>query len=274
MKNLRELSLRVINASLIATMTFVHRIYGSKAIYMLDKDGASANFEGSWFTYRPREFGATGNIDLVAEAEDTTRNAIFSRLKGDETFFDIGAHGGVYTITLQKRFPDLNLHSFEPQPDDLVRNLKLNHLSDARVHKVAVGDCAGIVRMTTKARSSNHVSEQGTRAVPMVRLDEYVALHNIPDPSWIKIDIEGLELPALKGAEELLRKSKPTVICEINHLFDRYGTTISDFIEFMSSVGLHAHRLHEGSLVPIGKASTLAELGYSADNNFWFMPKS
>ena len=273
MKSLREMSLRVINAGLIALFSAVQRAYANEAIYKLSKDGAAANFEGSWFTYHPSEFGATGNVDFVPEAEDATRRAICSRLKGDETFYDIGAHGGIYTITLQKQFPQLNLHSFEPQPDDLLRNLQLNDLSGARVHKVAVGQNSGTVMMTTKARSSNHVSEYGNKQVPMVRLDDYIEKHEIASPDWIKIDIEGLELAALRGAEKLLRESKPVVICEINHLFDRYGTTIAEFIEFMNSVGLYAHSLIENELTPVIKASSLAELGYSADNNFWFVPR-
>lgn len=107
----------------------------------------------------------------------------------------------------------------------------------------------------------------------MVRLDDFVAANQLPPPSWIKIDIEGLELPALRGAEQLLRMHRPTVICEINHLFDRYGSTIAEFIDYMTSVGLHPHRLTGKVLEPISHARTLSDLGYSADNNFWFMPR-
>jgi FkbM family methyltransferase len=248
--------------------------FGNGSVYKVSKDGAAAQFEGAWFAYRPREFGSTGNIDFKPEAENETRRAIFSRLSGTEVFYDIGAHGGVYTITLTRRFPELVLHSFEPQPEDLLLNLGLNGLSAERVHKVAVGKEPGVVKMTTKARSSNHVSEEGDRSVPMVRLDDYAAEHGLPAPDWIKIDIEGLELPALRGAERLLREKRPTIICEINHLFNRYGSTIADMVDFMADIGLKPHRLKDGELILIENPRTLADLGFSADNNFWFRPQS
>src|SRR5690606_9171674 len=94
---------------------------------------------------------------------------------------------------------------------------------------------------------------------------------NLPPPDWIKIDIEGLELPALRGAEALIREARPTIICEINHLSGRFGTDISDFLAYMRSLGYEVHRLDDGRLEPLPTARTFIDLGYSADWNFWFV---
>jgi FkbM family methyltransferase len=274
MSRVREIALRVANAGLLSALSAVQRRFDSDAVYKVSKAGVAAYFEDAWFAYHPREFGSTGNIDFVPEAENETRNALFARLAGNEIFYDIGAHGGVYTVTLRKRFPKLIVHSFEPQPEDLLENLGLNGLSADTVHAVAVGDSDGTVQMTTNARSSNHVSSRGGRTVPMVRLDDYAREKGLPAPSWIKIDIEGFELPALRSAERLLREGRPTIICEINHLFNRYGSTIGELLDFMSSVGLRPHRLQNGELQLIPAAKALEDLGYSADNNFWFKPEA
>ena len=192
---------------------------------------------------------------------------LFSQIKPGQVFYDIGAHGGVYSLTLLKRFPGMTVHSFEPQSERLLENFRLNGAAADRVHAVALGDHAGTVRMTSKERSSNHISEDGDRIVPIVRLDDYVRENGIQAPDWIKIDIEGMELPALRGAEQILRKSHPSIICEINHLSGRYGSKVSELIGFLSSLGYSMFALEDGEL----NAVQGEPLPYSADWNYWFM---
>jgi FkbM family methyltransferase len=271
MSRVQELAYRVANAALVGALGWLHRRFNIATTYRIGPDGAAALFEDCWFAYHPREYGCTGNIDWVPDAENSTRHAVFDRAKDGQVFYDIGAHGGVYTITLQRRFPELKVYSFEPQPEDLLENLALNNLADANVHAVAVGEESGTVLMTTKERSSNHVSEKGDRSVRLVRLDDYASEMNLPTPDWIKIDIEGLELPALRGAEGLLRKSKPRVICEINHLHGRFGTSVAEFLGFMRGLGYEVYRLNGGRLEPIPQADSFEKLGYSANWNFWFV---
>ena len=273
MSRVRELTFRIANAGLIGALSWLYRHFGIQTTYKVGPKGAAALFEEAWFTYHPSEYGCTGNIDWAPDAENSTRHALFERVKDGQVFYDIGAHGGVYTVTLQRRFPKLKVHSFEPQPEDLLDNLALNGLMPVNVHQVAVGETAGDVRMTTKERSSNHVSDKGDRSVRLVRLDDYAVENNLPSPDWIKIDIEGLELPALRGAERLLREARPTIICEINHLFGRFGTTIPDFLTFMRTLGYDAHRLRDGQLEPLPDAENFEDLGYSANWNFWFIHK-
>lgn len=273
MSRFREYFVRTANAGLIGALGWLHRAFDVQTTYRVGPDGAAALFEDSWFTYSPRQFGSTGNIDYVPEAENETRRALFDRVREGDVIYDIGAHGGVYTITLMRRFPAARIISFEPQPEDLIANLKLNGLSTDGVQAVAVGSKAGTVRMTTGARSSNHVSDKGDRDVPIVRIDDYAAAKGLPAPDWIKIDIEGLELPALQGAERLIREGQPTIICEINHLHDRFGTTVPDFVEWMRSLGYEIHKLTDGQLQPIEGDVDFPALGYSADWNFWFIPR-
>jgi len=274
MRRIKELTFRVLNAILIGSLRTLYRAFGSTGEYRVSGEGAAARFEGNWYVYRPAEFGSTGNIDFQAEAENATRDALFSRTAAGEVFYDIGAHGGVFTITALSRNPRLIVHSFEPQPEDLLENLRLNGLSDENVHGVAVGAENGNVSMTSNRRSSNHVSSTGDRSVRMVRIDDYVSEMGLPSPDWIKIDIEGLELPALRGAEKLLRASCPTIVCEINHLFDRFGTSLGEFTAYLTSLGYDVCSLRDGALKRVPASDTLAALGFSDDNNFWFVHKT
>ena len=272
MSRVKEIVFRVGNGLLLRTLAALHRNVGVGTVYQVSHDGVAAVFEGQKFAYHFANFGCTGNLDWVNDAENLTRDAFFAEVAPRDVFYDIGAHGGVYSLTYLARCGG-EVHSFEPLPAELMENLRLNGQSTERVHAVAVGDKAGSVRMTTKFRSSNHVDAiSGDREVPIVRIDDYVAERRLPDPQWIKIDIEGMELPALRGAEQLLRRAQPVVICEINHLFGRFGTTLGDFIDYMASLGYGMWRLQD-QLRPVARTDALEALGVSANENFWFVPK-
>lgn len=265
MSRVREITYRFINGLLLAALRWLHR--GHSTTYRIGPRGISAEFEGYWFQYNLSEFGCTGNLDYSLEAENVTRSFLYSRVKTGQVFYDIGAHGGVYTIPMLGR--GLVVYSFEPQSEELIANLELNGLPTDNIQSVALGEFNGTAAMTTKKRSSNHISEAGDREVTLVRLDEYAAKLGLPDPDWIKIDIEGMELPALKGAEQILRRSGAAIICEINKISDRYGTTVSDLTDYLGSLGYSMHSLENGVL----NAVEGSFLPYSADWNYWFLAK-
>ena len=88
-------------------------------------------------------YGCIGNIDFDQRAENDTRKALRSVIGSSDVFYDIGAHGGVYSLTLKDAVPELDVHSFEPLPEELIVNFGLNSRSIQNVHKVAVGDTHG-----------------------------------------------------------------------------------------------------------------------------------
>lgn len=51
--------------------------------------------------------------------------------------------------------------------------------------------------------------------VPICRLDVYAARHQLWRIDFVKIDVEGGERDALRGAEELFRRDRPVLMCEI-----------------------------------------------------------
>lgn len=268
MSRFRELIYRATNALLIASLSQLHRRFNITTTYKIGPENTAALFENCWFSYNAKQFGCTGNIDYDQDAENATRIPLFERVKDGQVFYDIGAHGGVYTLTLLKRFPNLIVHSFEPQPEEILKNLNLNSMTTARVHSVALGDKAGVVKMTTGERSSNHISEDGDRSVSIVRLDDYVRESELSGPDWIKIDIEGMELPALRGAEQTLQASRPTIICEINQISGRYGSKVGDLIGYLASLDYSLHALQDGKLQRVEGD----KLPYSSDWNYWFLP--
>jgi FkbM family methyltransferase len=199
---------------------------GVPGAFVVSGTGASYEDEdGIRHVYDFAKFGAAGNIDSGGTTEALTRRALIKLLPENSVFYDIGAHQGLYSMFVMRRRPDVEVHSFEPQSDHLLESLELNRLPNVNVHTVAVGDKEGIIGMTVSQRSSNHVVTDGEKAeisVPIVRLDAYCSARHVAAPDVIKIDIEGLEFQALRGARELLKASTPLIIAEINHCFHRY----------------------------------------------------
>lgn len=83
---------------------------------------------------------------------------------------------------------------------------------------------AGVGEHNTKAKLSSDYSGSSTRVVydgvedewiDIVRLDDYFAGQKV---TFIKADIEGMEMQALKGGRELIKNQKPKIAVCIYHL--------------------------------------------------------
>ena len=189
----------------------------------------------------PGMSGLTTNI-YCGLAELPDMGFVLHALRPADLFLDVGANAGVYTV-LASGVVGARSIAIEPLPATfgvLQRNLALNGLSaSAQALNAAVGEHPGTVRFTTRWDTTNHVLAPGEQAehceVPLVTLDDALAGQ---DATLIKIDIEGYEMPALRGARRLL--DAPTlkaVVIELNHSGDRYGFDDRDTAGLLSRHG-------------------------------------
>jgi hypothetical protein len=88
-------------------------------------------------------------------------------------------------------------------------------------------------------------SKSNVFLVPAVRLCEYCADHSVEEIDFLKIDIEGHELAALKGLSHLLsqRRVKAIYIETIKENHDRMGTRFSELLEFIHDCGYDFYSL-------------------------------
>jgi FkbM family methyltransferase len=136
-------------------------------------------------------------------------------LRPGDGFLDVGANIGLYSLLAASLVGAGRVDAFEPVEPALGRfreNMALNGYSDVRLHALAVTDHGGEVPFTTDYDALNNIAlgagGERTRMVPCVRLDEFVAGRRY---ALGKIDVEGRELLALRGAEGLLAEAKPPV---------------------------------------------------------------
>jgi FkbM family methyltransferase len=136
--------------------------------------------------------------------------------KGD-TFLDIGANIGKYTVMQSKRYK--NVHSFEPIPEthDALRKNTIN-LKNVTLHKVAAWNKEETLTFYIKNNPGGNSSEMlelyhDTLNVQAIDLDTY--MNGIIGVDLIKIDIEGAEPQALEGMRQIIKINKPIMIIEI-----------------------------------------------------------
>ena len=136
--------------------------------------------------------------------------------RGD--YVDIGAHLGTHTVWFAALCPSSQVHSFEPVSrfaDVVRRNVTANDLSDqVTVHQVGLSDRAGrAVNRLSPEHQKGFVSDPGwaEESFDIVRLDDVLRGRPI---AVIKLDVEGMEAAALRGAGRLLSRWRPVVYAE------------------------------------------------------------
>lgn len=192
--------------------------------------------EGTRLIARNGMTGATGNI-YCGLHEYADMSFVLHLLRPGDLFVDVGANIGSYTV-LASGVCGARTVAIEPNPETvrhLERNIAANGLEGRVDLKVtAVGDEAGTIAFTTGLDTMNRVAVAGDRnvqTVPLARLDDL--LYEIPSV-LIKMDVEGFETPALRGAEETL--NSPSLIAVMletvdddahsqlaRHGFERFG---------------------------------------------------
>ena len=139
----------------------------------------------------------------------------------DEVFVDCGGYDGDTITTLLEQVSGVrSIFSFEPDPENFAKlAAKVATLPQRKsvvLQQAAVGARAGTVMFSASATAASCVGV-GSLAVDCMVLDE--ALGGVT-PTYIKMDIEGSELGALAGAENLIRHQAPLLAVSAYHRQD------------------------------------------------------
>ncbi len=135
-----------------------------------------------------------------------------------EVVFDLGAfNGDTLESYLASGRDFLAYHCFEPVAQNFAQlQACVQRVDDARVktHRLAIGGRVGDVLIEAANGPSSRVG-MGDERVPMTTLDE-LALRGIV-PTFIKIDIEGLEPQCLAGGRTMITEHKPLIAVSVYH---------------------------------------------------------
>jgi FkbM family methyltransferase len=201
------------------------------------------------------------HIYVMGEYEPATTQIIKALLQSGDTFIDVGANIGYFTLLATSRVGSTGkVFAFEPVPETrgmLLRNLRLNRVANVVVREEAVADQAGEVtlfigpanhRGTSSMRSLPDSS--GVLEVPKGRLDDLLPAGE--RVRLIKIDIEGAEYLALEGMSRCLRQDRPDLVIEVTDSFLRaMGHSAAMLCKLLFGLGYRMYAIDHDGLTPI-----------------------
>jgi FkbM family methyltransferase len=179
-----------------------------------------------------------------ANCEPTT-NAWINSFDNKDTFLDIGANIGLYSMMAATRGLS-RVYAVEPNPytfSVLARNVAENQFGSCIVPlNIAMAQTSSIVsfnlsgldagtgqnKIVFKQEDINNISI----IVPSFSLDEFVHIQGISEINHIKIDVDGLEFEILQGADKTLsHRGLKTVLVEDNTQQENQKSELNMFLE-------------------------------------------
>jgi FkbM family methyltransferase len=178
------------------------------------------------------EEGIDFSIYLLGAFERSTVATLRALVKPGDVVLDIGANIGAHTLGLAKNVGATGkVYAFEPADfafQKLLRNLALNPELEQRTRasQVMLGSGADKPRSGVYASwplekvDSVHPKHRGrfvsTQGASADTLDKFVEREKIGRIDFIKMDVDGNELPVLQGGRRVLREQRPTIVLEMS----------------------------------------------------------
>ncbi|MFK5979024.1 MAG: FkbM family methyltransferase [Rhizobiaceae bacterium] len=190
-------------------------------------------------------------------------------VKPGDVVWDIGANLGIFALAAAQRGGDV----LAIEPDGWLHALLVRtqqHSENQKLHLELL--CAAIsaepgtaqLAIAQRGRASNFLMDfdgrtqtggvRQTNLVPVLTLDTLMRGHS--RPSLIKIDVEGAEFSVLKGADQLLSESRPTILIEVG------DATRDDVVKLLEHANYHLsdYQLESGSgVVSMASSNLLAK---------------
>jgi FkbM family methyltransferase len=192
------------------------------------RDGVIAHGAGKGLRFN---VGPSNAGYLLGTAEPETQRLLGLILQSGMTFFDGGANVGFLSVIAARLVgPTGHVVCFEPlaaNADLIEHNVRLNGLGNVRVRREALGETDGTASFrvspyVTKGQLASSVYAKPTDQVveeipvPVRSLDSLWREGSLPPPAAIKLDIEGSEAEAIRGATGLIAATRPVLLVELH----------------------------------------------------------
>jgi FkbM family methyltransferase len=170
--------------------------------------------------------------------ERPIQQALAKYLRPGMVFYDVGANGGFFSLLgAQLVGPSGTVISFEPHPQTARQcraQIDANGFRNVTVVTAAVSDKVGTHKFSDGEFSVMRSLQDAETAPKTIIVKTTTLDHEIskfPPPDVLKIDIEGAEIDALRGADILLTEKKPIFLVEVhsNELAIQYDALMNRY---------------------------------------------
>jgi FkbM family methyltransferase len=196
------------------------------AVYSQDLIGQAINLYGWW----------------EHEQLEVLRQFVLTRLERGGTLLDVGANIGNHSVRLADLFDEVHAIEANPRTHALLA-FNTQPLAHVKAHHFAASDAECVLSFRVDSinvgasrvvqASASLVERAATIEVPAFRIDAMV--HPVHPLRLVKIDVEGHELPALRGMVDLLRTHRPAVVFE--QLPEEFVNGSSPVIDALRQIG-------------------------------------
>lgn len=215
-----------------------------------------------WIYNKINEKKSFYEIDLLEYVEKSSE-------KKQGVSIDIGANIGNHSVYFGLFCSEVVV-SFEPNPD-LIPILKYNMNNNninSNIYNCGLGEKEGIYTLTLPDEHSNNIggarlieaNKSTKKNIIVKKLDDVIKDIENHNPNYsfniIKIDVEGMEVPVLKGGRKTIEKYKPELFLEIQS-----EQQMNEIIEILYPLGYKRivswaatpvwHFTHKSNLKPI-----------------------
>jgi len=157
--------------------------------------------------------------------EIQARNWVENKLKDGDVFLNIGSHIGTFVIfanKMRKLKKTICIESSSNNVAELMINLNINNIDNTDIFHVAAGDRDEFVKFSYESLYAGYYNGRaldlhyqnkqkhpvvGSEFVQMKKIDNIIKENKLPYPNAILMDIDGHELLAIKGMENIFSNS-------------------------------------------------------------------
>lgn len=256
------LSKRIISLGRIYTRARRHKarieFYGSEKpfIYRVSTEGVQFNIS----------LDPVYNCQVDAEIhktgvwENDLSRILKKYLQPGDVFLDIGANIGYHSLFVAAHLRDTGrVYAFEPLPrlaKQIESSIQSNGFSNVTVCNFGLAennddDRTIYIRDENTGGSSlfryDHLENVRIKGLEKIKLRTLDSFLDSPRVALIKIDVEGYEFEVLKGAANVIAKTRPIIIVEFSPVFysQQGGTKAEEILAFLECIGYKFFTIRE-----------------------------
>lgn len=173
---------------------------------------------------------------------------LLRRVGPDDVFYDVGSYLGIYSCLVTAGTPGVRTVAFEPNTPKRRRLRHTVAANDLPIEVVpyALGADEGVVAFATgKGEGDPNVAQLAMRErevtidVDLRTADGLVDCGELPAPTVMKVDVEGAELDALRGASDVLTDDACRLVyCEVHpSLLPSFGGSAEEVRALLEDCG-------------------------------------
>lgn len=194
---------------------------------------------------------------VVDDFEKEFTTVVNTLVPRDGVCIDIGANIGIKTFILSRHCKDgavLSLEAGRGVFDILTMNARENSLNNVILENIVVGETNGSAHFLENS-AFGHIDSNRGELVPMKTLGTVFAKHNFKRLDFLKVDVEGFEIPILQGSMDIIRQYNPVIHLEFNtfcHTVFEVGKGSRSLLRWLLDTFKHVYHINHvnGEITP------------------------